>query len=563
MRKIPVAEESLENKNSSQSRQPGPPKPFQIVDSDEEGDESEPWFEGENDSDSQAYGKGGYLRVRLGDKFNGRYTVEKKLGWGHFSTVWLATDNITGRQVALKIQKSAEHYMEAALDEIELLTASKQKEDRTNFILQLLDHFNVYNMNGRHISGRHYVFVFELLGPDLLSLIKRYKYQGIPLAIVKQIAKQVLVGLDYLHTTYKIIHTDLKPENVLLSQPAKFDMKKIREERDILIKRQKIRQYNKFQVMLKERRAEFSKNQKKKIKNKISRLYEQIKKYKMLTKDYERPDRKSKRKSQPPIVEQFIKDSVLNELPRQHPNEESSLEHYHFPVVKIADLGNACWVHQHFTEDITTCQYRAPEAILGQKYGPKVDIWSHAAMIFELVTGDYLFNPKEDREHRYSKDEDHLAQIAELCGKFKKSLTQKGRLAHEFFNRKGEFRNIKKLEIWPLVDVLREKYKKSDKEAELLASFLSPMLEPDAADRASARDMIGHPWLRITHADWEELLASEKGLLQWGNHSDFSTSSSSDVEKDGQQCYDSEQPVSVSKEQMNGKKIQGERIISE
>jgi len=485
-------------------------RPFQIVDSDAEGDESEPWFEGEDDSDSQAYGQGGYLRVRLGDKFNRRYIVEKKLGWGHFSTVWLATDSVTGRLVALKIQKSAVHYMEAALDEIELLSAAKQKAGHTNFVVQLLDHFDVQAVN-----GRHFVFVFELLGPDLLTLIKRYSYQGLPMAFVKQIAKQVLVGLDHMHTKYKIIHTDLKPENVLLSQPAKFDIEQVRKERDVLIKRHNIRQYNKFQVLLKEKRGELSKTQKRRLKNKISRLHDKIEKYKELTKDYKRPQRDQKRNSGPPI-EQFIKDSIFNELPRQHPDNEKRIDHTYFPVVKVADLGNACWVHQHFTDDITTCQYRAPEAILGQKYSTQVDIWSLAAMIFELITGDYLFNPKEDRENRYTKDEDHLAQMCELCGKFKKPLTQKGRSAHNFFNKKGEFRHIKKLEIWPLMDVLRQKYKKSDEEAELVASFLSPMLELDPHLRATARGMLSHPWLRITQNDWDELLASEKEMMHNG-----------------------------------------------
>lgn len=35
---------------------------------------------------------GGYHHVKIGDFFNGRYHVIRKLGWGHFSTVWLAWD---------------------------------------------------------------------------------------------------------------------------------------------------------------------------------------------------------------------------------------------------------------------------------------------------------------------------------------------------------------------------------------------------------------------------------------------------------------------------------------
>jgi serine/threonine-protein kinase SRPK3 len=58
--------------------------------------------------------------------------------------------------------------------------------------------------------------VFEVLGENLLGLIKRYQHRGVPQYIVKQVAKQVLLGLDYLHTECRIIHTDLKPENVLI-----------------------------------------------------------------------------------------------------------------------------------------------------------------------------------------------------------------------------------------------------------------------------------------------------------------------------------------------------------
>lgn len=52
--------------------------------------------------------------------------------------------------------------------------------------------------------------------------------------------------------------------------------------------------------------------------------------------------------------------------------------------VKIADLGNACWVNHHFTNDIQTRQYRSPEVILGAKWGASTDVWSMAAMVSRL-----------------------------------------------------------------------------------------------------------------------------------------------------------------------------------
>jgi len=67
---------------------------------------------------------------------------------------------------------------------------------------------------------------FEVLGKNLLSLIKRYEYRGIPIPIVKNITRQMLLGLDYMHRVCGVIHTDLKPENVVfsLTEREKFDM---------------------------------------------------------------------------------------------------------------------------------------------------------------------------------------------------------------------------------------------------------------------------------------------------------------------------------------------------
>jgi serine/threonine protein kinase len=49
----------------------------------------------DEEEDAQDYCPGGYHPVEINDVFKeGRYTVLRKLGWGHFSTVWLCRDNV-------------------------------------------------------------------------------------------------------------------------------------------------------------------------------------------------------------------------------------------------------------------------------------------------------------------------------------------------------------------------------------------------------------------------------------------------------------------------------------
>lgn len=48
----------------------------------------------EDEEDLEDYRPGGYHPINIGDEFSsGRYLIVRKLGWGHFSTVWLARDN--------------------------------------------------------------------------------------------------------------------------------------------------------------------------------------------------------------------------------------------------------------------------------------------------------------------------------------------------------------------------------------------------------------------------------------------------------------------------------------
>jgi serine/threonine-protein kinase SRPK3 len=78
-------------------------------------------------------------------------------------------------------------------------------------------------------------------------------------------------------------------------------------------------------------------------------------------------------------------------------------------------------------------------------------------MVFELVTGDYLFEPRAG--DGYSRDEDHLALMIELLGRMPRSVSGVGRQSREFFTREGRLRHIHKLKYWPLEEVLEDKYR--------------------------------------------------------------------------------------------------------
>ena len=81
----------------------------------------------------------------------------------------------------------------------------------TSHCVQLLNSFIHHGPN-----GKHFVMVFEILGVNFLEIIKRYDYKGVPIPLVRKLARQCLIGLDYMHRHCKIIHTDFKPENVVI-----------------------------------------------------------------------------------------------------------------------------------------------------------------------------------------------------------------------------------------------------------------------------------------------------------------------------------------------------------
>lgn len=217
----PIAQPSSNKKKKKKkpvkkNNPPPPPAKSESDDSDYTDSEVEEVLGSDNDEQESPgdYKKGGYHPVKIGDLYNQRYNTLRKLGWGHFSTVWLAWDMTDKKFVALKVVKSAKHYTETAQDEIQLLKSvrmSDTEDPGREYCVQLLDDFIVHGVNGSHVC-----MVFEVLGYHLYKWILKSDYSGLPIKVVREIAKQCMEGLAYLHTKCKIIHTDIKPENILV-----------------------------------------------------------------------------------------------------------------------------------------------------------------------------------------------------------------------------------------------------------------------------------------------------------------------------------------------------------
>ncbi|KQK13218.1 SRSF protein kinase 1 isoform X2 [Brachypodium distachyon] len=455
----------------------------------EEGDSSDYTSEDEGTED---YRRGGYHAVRAGDSFkHGAYVVQSKLGWGHFSTVWLAWDTAHSRYVALKVQKSAQHYTEAAMDEIKILRQIADGDpDDSRCVVKLLDHFKHAGPNGSHVC-----MVFEFLGDNLLSLIKYTDYRGIPLPMVKEICRHVLIGLDYLHRELSIIHTDLKPENILLVSTIDPSKDPRKSGVPLVMPAAKTDQPPP-KAPATSVNGGLTKSQKKKIRKKAKRAAastsegsgaaasadtdESDDRGDLSTANEGSPSQDGDRKRGTGGHRRGSKGT------RKRMAMQADLN------CKLVDFGNACWTYKQFTNDIQTRQYRCPEVILGSKYSTSADLWSFACICFELASGDVLFDPHSG--DNFDRDEDHLALMMELLGMMPRKIALGGRYSRDFFNRYGDLRHIRRLRFWPLNKVLVEKYEFSDIDAAAMAEFLVPILDFVPEKRPTAAQLLQHPW---------------------------------------------------------------------
>lgn len=253
---------------------------------------------------------GSYVHIPH-DHVSYRYEVLKIIGKGSFGQVVKAYDHKEQLHIALKMVRNEKRFHRQAQEEIRILEhLRKQDKDNNMNIIHMLEHFTFRN---------HICITFELLSMNLYELIKKNKFQGFSLQLVRKFAHSILQCLDALNKN-RIIHCDLKPENILLKQQGRSG-------------------------------------------------------------------------------------------------------------IKVIDFGSSCYEHQRIYTYIQSRFYRAPEVILGAKYGMPIDMWSLGCILAELLTG-YPLYPGED-------EGDQLACIIELLGTPPSKLLDQSKRAKNFISSKG------------------------------------------------------------------------------------------------------------------------------
>ena len=135
-----------------------------------------------------------------------KYIRTTKLGEGTYGVVYRAKDQKGQEIYALKkirLQAEEEGIPSTAIREISLL-----KE---------LNHINIVKLHEVLHSPKKLTLVFEYVEQDLKKILDTAKGKGLDIKFTKNLLYQLLRGVDHIHK-YKVLHRDLKPQNLLINK---------------------------------------------------------------------------------------------------------------------------------------------------------------------------------------------------------------------------------------------------------------------------------------------------------------------------------------------------------
>ncbi|KAK8845977.1 hypothetical protein M9Y10_020915 [Tritrichomonas musculus] len=154
--------------------------------------------------------------------------------------------------------------------------------------------------------------------------------------------------------------------------------------------------------------------------------------------------------------------------------------------IKIIDFGSSCYEDKTFRSYIQSRYYRSPEVILRLKYGPKIDVWSAALVIIELLIGEPVFPGKNEFEM--------LNMMEELLGPVPRSMIKASRKKKYYFNEDLSMKSCPTFE--PRKKKITLNTLLGPDASPQLIDFLSKCLTWKPNYRITALEALDHPWLQ-------------------------------------------------------------------
>ena len=160
----------------------------------------------------------GDYNIVTGDHLAYRYEVLDVLGKGSFGQVVRCIDHKTGVLVAVKIIRNKKRFHQQALVEVNILKKLREWDPENRH--------SCVNFDQNFYFRGHLCISTDLLGMNLYEFIKAHDFRGFSLKLIRRFTKQMLASMVLLQA-HKVIHCDLKPENVLLAHPMHSEIKVI------------------------------------------------------------------------------------------------------------------------------------------------------------------------------------------------------------------------------------------------------------------------------------------------------------------------------------------------
>jgi serine/threonine-protein kinase SRPK3 len=412
-----------------------------------------------------------------GKILNKNYIILKKIGCGAFSTVWLSY-NLTKKNFnAIKIQNSNDY--DEGLEEVEYLKKIKNNK----YLNTLIDSFIYTNNDLKNIC-----MVFELLYGSIYDLLKEQHPNGFPIDVVIKITYQLLYAVDTLHSKLDIIHTDLKPENMLFvgvnGKTQKFINKFKKTEIDKINKMTKFKKNNHFNELIYKMVFQMKFNNDSddsEINSESSNNSESDNSYKIS---------RSAIESESDL--ETDSDSEISNFNKGITEKISTINLNNIQI-KLSDFGLCINKNNATSFSIQTRHYRAPEIILKHEYNEKCDMWSIGCILYELLTGKVLFLPIKST--RFNRDRHHIYDIIKCLGKIPDEFVNKCSNKALFFCNNGLLKSVNKINYETIVDLIQYNLKNkeiSEDKIYLFSDLLLKLFEYDIDKRFSTKQALNH-----------------------------------------------------------------------